>query len=31
MVALGAEEAVGGPALKYVHRLSDFLFSPRAT
>jgi cob(I)alamin adenosyltransferase len=26
MVALAAEEPVGGPALKYVNRLSDFLF-----
>ena len=26
MVALAAEEPVGAPALKYVNRLSDFLF-----
>jgi cob(I)alamin adenosyltransferase len=26
MVALAAQEPVGAPALKYVNRLSDFLF-----
>jgi cob(I)alamin adenosyltransferase len=26
MVALAAQEPVGGPALKYINRLSDFLF-----
>jgi cob(I)alamin adenosyltransferase len=26
MVALAAEEPVGAPALKYMNRLSDFLF-----